>query len=154
MPLPETKALAPAPRAAASFFAPIQREIDRVFADFGEFNLPDVFGPTPRMDVAETDQGVELSLELPGLSADDVKIAVEDGVMTISGEKKSETDEKAKGYRVVERRYGSFSRSLRLPQGVEADKVKASLKNGVLRIEAPKAPGAVGRQVTVPVHAG
>ena len=143
---------APSPaRGVAPFFAPLQREFDRVLADFSGFDLSDMFGPSPRMDLRETDDGVELTAELPGLTEDDVHIDLQDDLLTISGEKKSSTETHDKGYRMVERRYGSFSRSVRLPAGVKADGVKASLKQGVLTVTAPLDADAAARKVAIPV---
>lgn len=155
MTVQETKSLAPAvSNGAAAFFAPLQREIDRVFADFGDLTKADFLSPIPRMDFSETDQAIELTAELPGLTEKDVTVALDGDVLNISGEKRSENEESRKGYRLVERRYGSFARSVRLPEGVRTDQIKASLKDGVLTVTAPKAPGAKSRQKTIPVSAG
>lgn len=143
---------APSPaRGVAPFFAPLQREFDRVLADFSGIDLPDLFGPSPRMDLRETDGGVELTVELPGLTEDDIHIDLQDDVLTVSGEKKSSTETRDDGFRMVERRYGKFSRSVRLPAGVKADGVKASLKQGVLTVTAPLDAAATARKVAIPV---
>lgn len=92
---------------------------------------------TPRIDVHETDDNIELSAELPGVEQNDVDVSVLEGVLTITGEKKS-TRESSDGFRVVERSYGSFKRSFRLPDTVDADKIAASFKNGVLTLTLPK----------------
>lgn len=154
MTVQETKSTALEGRHPASFFAPIQREIDRVFADFGDFNLPDVLGTSPRMDLYEANGGVELTVELPGLSKQDVKIELEDDILTVSGEKRFESEEKKKDFRFVERRYGAFSRSVRLPHGTEADKITATLKDGVLKVTAPRAEGETAGKISIPVKAG
>lgn len=138
-------------RGVAPFFAPLQRELDRVLADFSGFDLSDVFGPSPRMDLRETEGRVELTAELPGLTEDDIHIDLEDDVLTVSGEKKSSAETHDKGFRMVERRYGSFSRSVRLPAGVKADGIKASLKQGVLTVTAPLEAGAAARKVAIPI---
>ncbi|MCC9625601.1 Hsp20/alpha crystallin family protein [Thalassospira sp. MA62] len=91
----------------------------------------------PRIDVHENDSSIELTAELPGVEQDDVDVSVLDGVMTISGEKKF-TRENNEGARVVERAYGSFKRSFRLPDTVDADNITASFKNGVLTLTLPK----------------
>lgn len=148
----QTAPSAPSPaRGVAPFFAPLQREFDRVLADFSGFDLSDVFGPSPRMDLRETEGGVELTAELPGLTEDDIHIDLEDDVLTVSGEKKSSAETHDKGFRMVERRYGSFSRSVRLPAGVKADGIKASLKQGVLTVTAPLEAGAAARKVAIPI---
>ena len=143
---------APSPvRGVAPFFAPLQREFDRVLADFSGFDLSDVFGPSPRMDMREADGAVELTVELPGMTEDDIHIDLEDDVLTVSGEKKSSTETHDKGVRMVERRYGSFSRSVRLPGAVKADGIKASLKQGVLTVTAPLDGGASSRKIPIPI---
>lgn len=142
----------PAPvRGVAPFFAPLQREFDRVLADFSSFDLSDVFGASPRMDMRETEGAVELTVELPGMTEDEIHIDLEDDVLTVSGEKKSSAETHDKGVRMVERRYGSFSRSVRLPGAVKADGIKASLKQGVLTVTAPLDAGAVARKIPIPI---
>lgn len=92
----------------------------------------------PAMDLVEEDDSLVVKADLPGLSRDDVSIEIEDGVLTISGERKSEHSERRDGYVRIERGYGSFARSLRLPEGVDAEQVKASFANGVLEVRIPK----------------
>ena len=132
-------------------FLSLQREIDRLFSDFtsGFPAMTSAFGNgatvlMPTMDVAETDKEIELTAELPGLEEKDVQINVADNVLTIKGEKKAEKEEKDKNYRLVERSYGSFERSMQLPDGVNADAIKASIDKGVLKVVIPKpAPSQV-----------
>jgi len=134
-------------------FETLQREVDRVFDEFTRglptFGLPTmrsagVADLTPRMDVTETDKEYEVTAELPGLEEKDVQVNVADGVLTIRGEKKAEKEEKDKNYHLVERSYGSFSRALALPEGVNPDTIKASIANGVLKVTVPKpAPAQV-----------
>jgi HSP20 family protein len=92
----------------------------------------------PAMDLVETEDALVLRADLPGLERDDVAIEVKDRVLTISGKREVEDTEKADGYYRVERAFGSFSRSLALPEGVEADQVKASFDKGVLEVTIPK----------------
>jgi HSP20 family protein len=92
----------------------------------------------PAMDLVETQDHLVLRADLPGISEDDVQIEIKDGVLTVSGERKSEHEEKSEGYHRVERAFGSFSRSLTLPDGVDADAVDASFDNGVLEVKIPK----------------
>lgn len=124
---------------AGSAFAPIQREFDRLFDQLGSgwAALAEV-DLAPRMDIRDTKDGLEISVELPGLTRDDVKIAVEDELLTISGEKKTESETTEEDYRLSERTYGSFSRSVTLPRSVDAAKIKAIMKDGVLKLTAPK----------------
>ncbi|MGZ3273533.1 MAG: Hsp20/alpha crystallin family protein [Phenylobacterium sp.] len=125
-----------------SFFTPfgsLQREIDRLF---DEFSTPFTGGREAaeircKMDLAETQDGLELSVEVPGLEEKDVSVAVSDGLLTVSGEKKFETEQKDKKFHFVERGYGSFARSISLPPNVKADDIKASLSKGVLKVTIP-----------------
>ena len=101
------------------------------------------------MDVTETDKQIEITAELPGLEEKDVQINLADNVLTIRGEKKAEKEEKDKTYRLVERSYGSFVRSLELPQGVNADAIKASIDKGVLTVTVPKPAPAQAKKIEV-----
>jgi HSP20 family protein len=97
-------------------FSLLQQEIDRLFNDFGRgFPALAASDLAPRMDMAETDKAIELTAELPGLEQKDVEINFSDDILTIRSEKKSEKEEGDKNYRVVERNYGSFSRTIELP---------------------------------------
>lgn len=138
-------------RGVTPFFAPLQRELDRVLSDFSGLDPSGVFGPSPRMDMREIDGVVELTVELPGLTEDDIHIDLEDDVLTISGEKKSSTEAHDKGFRMVERRYGSFSRSVRLPGPVKADGIKAMLRQGVLTVTTPLDVEATARKIPIPI---
>ena len=103
----------------------------------------------PTMDVTETEKEIEITAELPGLEEKDVQINVADGVLTIRGEKKAEKEEKDKDYRLLERTYGSFSRTLELPAGVDPDTIKASIAKGVLTVTVPKPAPAEVKKVEV-----
>jgi HSP20 family protein len=136
-------------------FWSLQREIDRLFDDFTR-GFPSFSTAAsgrnellPAMDVVETENEFELTAELPGLEEKDVQINLTDNVLTIRGEKKSERDEKNKDYRVVERSYGSFYRTLELPAGVDHDKIKASIDKGVLKVVIPKPAPAQVRNIAV-----
>ncbi|MBX6424589.1 MAG: Hsp20/alpha crystallin family protein [Variibacter sp.] len=120
-------------------FVNLQREIDRIFEEFAR-GLPSLGSSDlmPRMDVTESDGEIEITAELPGLEEKDVEITVSDNVLTVRGEKKAEAEEKKKDYRLVERSYGSFSRSVELPSGVDPDRIKATMTKGVLKITVPK----------------
>jgi HSP20 family protein len=133
-------------------FMSLQREIDRLFDDFSR-GFP-TFGGTatslmPSMDVTETDKDIEISAELPGLEEKDVQINVADNLLTIRGEKKAEKEEKDKNYRLVERSYGSFERTLELPDGVNTDAIKASIAKGVLKVTVPKPAPAQAKKIEV-----
>ena len=92
----------------------------------------------PAMDLLETEDHLVLRGDLPGLTEEDVDIEIKDNVLTVSGERKAESEEKSEGFYRVERSFGSFSRSLTLPQGVSAEKVDAKFDNGVLEVRIPK----------------
>ncbi|HXX26258.1 MAG TPA: Hsp20/alpha crystallin family protein [Pseudolabrys sp.] len=134
-------------------FISLQNEIDRLFENFttgfpmlgnGMANVS-----LPTMDVAETDKDIEITAELPGLEEKDVQINMSDNVLTIRGEKKAEKEQKDKNYRLVERSYGAFERSLELPEGVNADAIKASIDKGVLKVVVPKPAPAQVKKIEV-----
>lgn len=136
---PVKQATALPTRPVFNMFGSLQREIDRLFEDFSPAfaagrPLADV---KAHMDLAETPEGLELSVELPGLEEKDVDVTVRDGVLTVSGEKKLESEKKDKNYHFVERSYGSFSRSVALPDGAKADQIKATMSKGVLKVVIP-----------------
>jgi HSP20 family protein len=117
----------------------LQGEVNRLFDTF--FGAP-ANGRSrrwvPAMDLVETEDALILRADLPGLERDDVNIEIKDRVLTVSGERKSEHEEKADGFHRVERAYGGFARSLTLPEGVVADKIEANFDKGVLEVRIPK----------------
>jgi HSP20 family protein len=134
-------------------FEVLRKEIDHLFEDFGEdfWRRPfrslaalekswpkRVAVSAPAVDVSETDKAYEITAELPGIDEKNIEVSVANGGITIKGEKKEETEEKKKDYYVSERRYGSFERFFGLPEGVDADKIAATFKNGVLKVVLPK----------------
>ncbi len=142
--------------AAWPAFENLKQEIDRVFDDFGgafwrrQFHpLADVetfvsrkMKSIPAVDVTETDKAFEITAELPGMDEKNVEVKTANGGLTIKGEKKDEREEKKKDYYLSERRYGSFERYFTLPEGVDADKIEANFKKGVLIVTLPKKPEA------------
>jgi HSP20 family protein len=122
----------------------IQSEMNRLFNTF--FDSPTASGNggfgtrrwLPPMDLVEVDNEYVLRADLPGLSEEDVNIEVQDSVLTVSGERKFEHEDRKEGFYRVERASGSFSRSLTLPQGIETDAIKANFDKGVLEIRIPK----------------
>jgi HSP20 family protein len=92
----------------------------------------------PPMDLVETEDHLVLRADLPGMNEDDLEIEIKDGVLTVSGERRSEHESKSEGYYRVERAFGRFSRALSLPDGIDADKVAASFDRGVLEVKMPK----------------
>lgn len=105
----------------------------------------------PTVDIAETDTEYQIKAELPEVKKEDVKVTVEDGVLTIQGERRHEIEEKDKKYHRVERSYGSFVRSFTLPDHVDDTKVKAEYKDGVLHLHLPKSEKAKPKAIDVKV---
>ena len=134
----------------------IQSEMNRLFNTFFDSPTPSGNGGTalrrwiPAMDVVETDDQYVLRADLPGMSESDVNVELDDNVLTISGERKSEHEQRNEGFYRVERASGSFRRSLTLPEGVDPESVKASFDKGVLEIQVPKpeAPKAHTVEIT------
>src|SRR5690606_11275167 len=120
---------------------------------FGEFVPPTALGEmiawTPDVEMAETDDKLLLSVELPGMKRKDIQVTLDDGVLTIRGEQKQEHEEKEKRYHLWELRYGTFERSFTLPRTVDAQRIKARFEDGVLKIEMPKSREAKGQRIDV-----
>ena len=136
-------------------FGNLHREIDRVFTDFGK-GLPALgeFGKASqalKVNVAETDTAIEVTVDIPGVESKDIDVQLKDGILSIKGEKKVESDEKKKDYHVVERSYGMFERSLSLPSEVDGAKVEATFDKGVLKVTLPKLPSAAARSQKITV---
>ena len=128
---------------------PFSREVDRLFDAF--FGQSDRSGRrwVPPMDLVEAEDHFVLKADLPGLSEDDVHIEVQDGTLTISGERKAEHEEREKGWYRIERSFGSFSRSLTLPDGVDADSITAEFHDGVLELHIPKPEERKPRRIEI-----
>ena len=92
----------------------------------------------PQVDIAETDQAFELSFAVPGIKKDEIKIDLNDGQLTVSGERKFEEEKSGKNFHSRETRYGSFSRSFHLPDNINTDKVEAKYEDGILNVLVPK----------------
>jgi HSP20 family protein len=127
----------------------LQQEIDRVFDSFANWRGFDAGAFKPSMEVAETEKTIEITTELPGIDEKDVEITIANDILTIRGEKKAEKEEKKKNYRLIERSYGSFERSLALPPGVSADAVKAQMNKGVLKLTLPKPAATQAQKVRI-----
>ena len=137
-------------------FLSLRKEIDRLFEGFlgGESALAPFRGNgkfLPAIDVKETDDAITVDAEMPGLKQEEIKVNVEEGILTISAERKQEKDEKAENVHRVERYYGQMERRLALPASVDAGKVEAVYKDGVLRVTLVKKPSAKAKSVTVKV---
>lgn len=105
-------------------------------------------------EVAESDAAIEITAELPGIDEDNVELSVSDGVLTVRGEKKAETEEKQKDYYLAERRYGAFQRAFRVPDSVDEDKIEAKFDKGVLHLTLPKRPEVVAKKKTIEIGKG
>jgi len=128
--------------------------MDRVFDRFLEGRWDEIPGLgewTPNMDISETKDSLVAKVEVPGMDPKDIQISLQENLLTIKGEKRQEKEEKDEHYHRVERAYGVFTRSVRLPVAVDASKVTASFKNGLLTVTLPKTPSARG--TTIPVKA-
>lgn len=134
-----TRALATFPNLFDSFF----------LRDTYEDLFPSVW--MPAIDVAETDDEYVVKVELPGVNKDDVRITVQENILTVRGEKKRENERKESNFHRVERSYGSFQRSFTLPTTVRADKIDATYKEGLLTITLPKAEEAKPKAIDVKV---
>ena len=127
----------------------LRREIDRLFEDtFG--GDPRRSGWAPAVDIREDNKEIALEVELPGIKPRDVEVVAENGVLTIRGEKQSASTEGSEGrYHVVERSYGSFTRSFQLPTGVDEQRIEADFADGLLTVRIPKAALAQPRRIEI-----
>lgn len=141
--------------------AVLQREMNQVFEgfwnrfgkSFGDLDWP--WGHAEaRSDVVQTDNGIEISVELPGMSMEDVEVTVTDDLLTVKGEKKIERQEEKKGYYLSERSYGAIWRTIPLPPGTDGSKAEATFRNGVLTVRLPQTPEAQARVKHIEVKAG
>lgn len=140
-------------------FESLRREVDRLFDDFGrEFrrspfrhsmvNVEPIFrheltqGAAPAVDIVEKGAAYEVTADVPGFDEKNIEVKLVNGSLSIKGERKSETEEKKKDYYLSEREFGSLERCFSLPEGVDTDKIEASLKKGVLTVNLPKKPEA------------
>ena len=106
---------------------------------------------TPSVDISETEGEYQIKAEIPDVKKEDVKVTLEDGVLTIQGERKHEKEEKSKKYHRIERSYGSFVRTFSLPDVIDEEKVKAEFKDGVLNLHLPKSEKAKPKAIEVKV---
>jgi HSP20 family protein len=141
----------------------IQNEMNRLFNTFFEAGPGHGNGGAgggtlrrwiPPMDLAETESDFVLRADLPGLTEGDVNVELDDNVLTVSGERKAEHEERKEGYYRVERASGTFSRSLTLPEGVDPEAVKASFDKGVLEVRIPRPQERKPRKVAISVGGG
>jgi HSP20 family protein len=103
----------------------------------------------PAFDISESDTEYVVTAELPGIDEKDLEVTLSDGILSVKGEKKHETEEKSGTHHRVERRYGSFSRSFRIPDSVDSDKIDATFKDGVLKLSIPKSEQAEMKKIEI-----
>ena len=148
----------------------LRQEIDQAFANvmkgwpqvweqdpFKAFGMPAALAGgelSPKVEMLEANGGYEISAELPGLDEKDIAVTVQDGMLTLSGEKKAEREEKKKNYHLSERSYGSFKRSFRIPDDVQSDKITAEMKNGVMTITMPKSAERKAKARKIAINGG
>jgi HSP20 family protein len=138
----------------------LRRRLERVFEEFrsafggalgtsgGGMRGRGLF--VPDIEMAERDNEIVLTVDLPGVRRDDIEIRVDDdNVLTIHGERREEESRQARGYEYTERTYGAFSRSIELPRNVDTSRIEADLRQGVLEIHVPKTQAAAGRQIPI-----
>lgn len=106
---------------------------------------------SPTVDVIETPEDYQIKLELPEVRRDDVRLSVMDGVLRVEGERKSEKEERGRRYHRIERQYGSFSRAFSLPDNVDAARIHADFKDGVLRVAMPKTAATAHKAMTIKI---
>jgi len=130
---------------------PFAQDFDRLFSSLFEGVRPGANAQrwVPPMDLVEADEYFVLKADLPGLSEDEVAIEVQDNVLTISGSRQAEHERKEQGWFRLERSYGSFSRSLTLPDGIDPEKVEASFDRGVLEVRIPKPEERKPRRISI-----
>ena len=171
----ETKAAGKVPEPTSALqewrpFESLRKEVDRLFDDFGHGFLRAPFrrsmfdiepfwrreiswAGVPAVDIAEKDDGYEITAELPGMDEKNIEVRVSNGTLVVKGEKKEEKEEKKKDYYLSERHYGSFERRFPVPDAVDAEKIAASFKKGVLTVTLPKKAEAKKPAKTIEVKA-
>jgi HSP20 family protein len=133
-------------------FGGLKDEMDRLFDRLASFRwdeFPALGEWAPSMDISETKDSLVVKVEVPGMEEKDIKVSLQENLLTITGEKRQEKEEKDERYHRVERSYGSFTRGVRLPVAVDASRVMAKFKNGLLTVTLPKTPAAKG--TTIPI---
>jgi HSP20 family protein len=131
-----------------------RKNIDKLFDDFFFLTPTSLFKNDwePTVDVEVDEKTIRVKAEIPGIDEKDLDVSVENNVLTLSGEKEEERKEEKKNYIFSERKFGSFSRSISLPEGIKTDKIKATFKKGVLNIEIPKDEAKESKKIEINVH--
>jgi HSP20 family protein len=127
----------------------LQGEMNRLFNSFFDEGAESRRRWAPAVDLLEREDSLVLKADLPGLTEDDVQIELRDNVLTIAGERKAEHEDQQNGYYRVERSFGRFSRSLQLPEGVDAERISAQFTNGVLEVTIPKPEQRKPRRIEI-----
>jgi len=127
----------------------MNRQLSHLLDDNPLSTLSEAEKWAPRVDIRETDDALLVQAELPGIDKKDVQLEVKDGVLTLSGERRYEKDVKEENVHRVERVYGRFSRSFSLPSNVDANKVDADMKDGVLEVRLPKRESAKPKAISI-----
>lgn len=141
-------------RENASPLAHLHSEIDRMFQEFGNTRLwpwQEATHRFPALDVFEKDGNLVVEAELPGISKEDLEVSYTENTVTIQGQTKQEAKEKKEGYYRIERQYGSYYRSIPLPQTVDFSQAKAELKDGVLTVTLPKTEKPTEQKPKIPI---
>src|SRR5512132_2502647 len=128
---------------------PFSRDVDRLFDAFFGADREQGRRWVPPVDLVEAEDSFVLKADLPGLSEGDVNVEVQDGNLTISGEREAEHESQERGWYRIERSFGSFNRSLTLPDGVDTDAISARFENGVLEVRIPKPEERKPRRVEI-----
>lgn len=144
-----------APRRARTLPRPFERVVEEMedlmerFWEEGDGRRTRLETFHPRINLAEKDGAFELTADLPGIKPEEIKVEMQNGNLTISGERKEEKEEKGKTFHVVESSYGSFYRSIPLPTAVEEGKIEAKFADGVLKVTLPKSEKAKPKQIAI-----
>ena len=138
-------------------FSAMRREMDRLFDEFrgvrgGPYEIEAGFAPA--VNVRQTDKGVEVTAELPGIDEKNIEVGLADNALTIRGEKREEKEQKGEGWYISERSFGSFQRTIPLPVEVDENKVAAQFKNGVLTVSLPAAADAERKAKKIEIKSG
>jgi HSP20 family protein len=134
----------------------VSKQLNRIFGKFPSRTEPDrelltMADWAPNVDITETDTAYLIKGEIPGINKEDVKVNIENGMITMSGERKQEKEEKGKKYHRIERSYGSFMRSFRLPDSVDESAIRAEFRDGMLNVTLPKSTQAKSKAINVSV---